>query len=148
MRKRESGLGWQLDPSFNVSQKDRTILALFKRYLGCGTLRQRKDGVTYYEVRDTSSLHNVVIPFFKRFQLLSASKKRNFSIFRRIIESMYRNEHSSYDGLKKILELREVLNEGKGRKRKYTISDLKHQRGILRDYTPNPLLSIERRGKI
>ena len=137
MRKREAGIGWQLDPSFNVSQLDRTVLALFKRYLGCGTLRQRKDGVIYYEVRNLSALHDKVIPFFHKFRFFSASKKRNFSIFTQIIECMHRNEHHSQDGFMKILELREHINEGRGRKRKYSILDLSNQEEIPRDYTPN-----------
>ena len=137
MRKQESGNGWYLDPSFNVSQRDETILALFKRYLGCGTLRNRKDGVVYYEVRNKTSLYERVLPFFNRFQLLSATKKKNFSIFKDIVERMHGNEHHSYEGLKKILELREILNEGRGRKRKYSIEDLLNPKEILRDYTPN-----------
>jgi uncharacterized protein YecE (DUF72 family) len=137
MRKRIGGIGWQLDPSFNVSQRDRTILALFKRHLGCGTLRQRQDGVVYFEVRNLTSLYDRVLPFFDRFQFLSASKKRNFSIFRDIIERMHRNEHHSREGFKKILELREIINEGRGRKRKYSILDLPNPEEILRDYTPN-----------
>lgn len=137
MRKNNGGSGWYLDPSFNISQKDETILALFKRYLGCGTLRNRKDGVIYYEVRNKTSLYERVIPFFQRFRLLSVSKKKNYSIFKKIIECMYRNEHHSSSGLRKILGLRELLNEGKGRKRKYSINDLNNSEKILRDYTPN-----------
>jgi hypothetical protein len=124
MRRQKSGNGWYPDPSFNVSQKDRTILALFKRYLGCGTLRERSDGVTYYEVRNKIALHEKVIPFFARFPLLSATQKKNFSIFKEIIECMHRNDHHSYEGLKNVLALRALLNEGRGRKRKYSINDL------------------------
>ena len=45
-------LPWKVSLSFNISQKDRSILELFKNYLQCGTLRNRKDGVVYYEVTD------------------------------------------------------------------------------------------------
>ena len=135
MRRREGGSGWQLDPSFNVSQRDVTVLHLFKRYLHCGTIRYRRDGVAYYEVRSLAALHEIVIPFFTRFRLLSASKKKNFSLFKQAIERMWNNEHSSQEGLRSILEIREKLNEGRGRKRKYTIKDLSINKGILRDYT-------------
>lgn len=30
---------WKVSLCFNISQKDKVILSLFKRYLGCGTLR-------------------------------------------------------------------------------------------------------------
>ena len=114
---------WKLTASFNISQKDRVILALIKKELGCGTLRERKDGVVYYEVTNITSLKERIIPFFKRFGFLSARKKTNFSIFSSIVEKMANGEHLTENGFQKILELREILNEGKGRKRKYNLSD-------------------------
>lgn len=114
---------WKLTASFNISQKDRVILALIKNELGCGTLRERKDGVVYYEVTNITSLKERIIPFFKRFGFLSSRKKTNFSIFSSIVEKMANGEHLTEQGFQKILELRETLNEGKGRKRKYNLSD-------------------------
>ena len=115
---------WKLTASFNISQKDRVILAQIKHALGCGTLRERQDGVVYYEVTNVRSLQDKIIPFFKRFQFLSANKKRNFSIFTKIVEAMAQGEHLRKDGFKRIVQLRETLNEGRGRKRKYQLSDV------------------------
>ena len=112
---------WKLTASFNISQKDRVILAFIKKQLRCGTLRERKDGVVYFEVTNVTSLYENVIPFFKRFGCLSARKKKNFSIFIQIIEKMYEKEHLSKKGFEEILDLREQLNTGIGRKRKYTL---------------------------
>ena len=115
---------WKLTASFNISQRDRVILALIKKILGCGTIRERRDGVVYYEVTNLNSLYDKIIPFFRRFQFLSANKKRNFSIFRQIVELMHQGEHLNHGGFKKILELREELNKGRGRKRKYNLGDV------------------------
>ena len=115
---------WKIEASFNVSQKERVILALLKRWLGCGTLRERRDGVIYYEVRNIKALKEKVIPFFERFRFLSAKKKRNFSIFKRIVKKMNEGKHLTPEGLKEIMELRESLNQGRGRKRKYSITDV------------------------
>ena len=115
---------WKLHPSFNISQKDRVILALFKKELGCGTLRERKDGVVYYEVVNIEMLQKRIIPFFKKFRFLSASKKKNFSIFTEIVDLIYKKQHLKKDGFRRILELREKLNIGAGRKRKYSIKDV------------------------
>src|SRR3989344_449431 len=79
---------WKLSASFNISQKDRVILSWIKNILGCGTLRERKDGVVYYEVTNITSLKEKIIPFFRRFGFLSARKKTNFSIFSAIVEKM------------------------------------------------------------
>jgi len=114
---------WHIEPSFNVSQKDISILVLYKRYLGVGTIRQRKDGVYYYEVRNCNALYERVIPFFKKYSFYSATKKKNFSIFQMIVRLMYQKLHLTKDGLEKILKLREELNIGHGRNRKYSLDD-------------------------
>jgi len=115
---------WKLTASFNISQKDRVILAWIKNILGCGTLRERKDGVVYYEVTNITSLQEKIIPFFTKFNFISANKKKNFSIFKKIVEIMSKKEHLNPEGLKMALELREILNEGHGRKRKYSLSNV------------------------
>lgn len=113
--------GWKFSASFNISQKDRVILALIKKILGCGTLRERKDGVIYYEVTNINSLHDKIIPFFSKFNFLSQRKKKNFSIFKQIVELMSEKAHLEEGGFKKVLKLRSKLNEDAGRKRKYTL---------------------------
>lgn len=124
LRKRsDHTLGWQVVPTFNVSQKDKTVLMLFKRYLGCGKLRQRKDGVWQYIVQNPVALDENVIPFFRKFPFLSKTKIRNFSIFRKIIFLIMRNAHLTPKGLQEIVNLRETLNIGHGRKRKYELDD-------------------------
>ena len=122
-RDSEYRVRWHIEPSFNVSQRDITVLALFKKHLKAGTLRQRKDGVNYYEVRNYRALHEKIIPFFEKYNFFSRVKKKNFSIFRRIIALMYQGIHTSPQGLKRILILREQLNKGRGRKRKYSLDD-------------------------
>ena len=115
---------WKLTASFSVSQKDRVVLALIKKVLGCGSIREREDGVAYFEVTNIRSLDEKVIPFFKKFGFLSANKKRNFSIFVRIVMYMKNKEHLTKTGMRKVLELRENLNKGAGRKRKYVLQDV------------------------
>jgi len=124
MRKRQDHtLGWQIVLTFNVSQRDKTMLALMKRHLGCGRLQDRSDGVGYYVVSNPTSIEERIIPFFEKFGFLSATKKTNFSIFRQIALMMAKGEHLTQEGMKTIIELRERLNVGRGRKRKYSLND-------------------------
>lgn len=116
---------WKITASFNISQKDRTILAFIKKQLRCGTLRERKDGVVYFEVTNITSLYENVIPFFTQFGFLSARKKKNFAIFKKIVELMQNKEHLTKEGFNEVLVLREKLNFGIGRTRKYTIKNIK-----------------------
>lgn len=118
--------GWQPVLIFNVAQRDKTVLALFKRHLGCGRLQERKDGVWYFVVSNYPSIEERVIPFFKRFQFLSSSKKHNFSVFRQASKIMSERRHLTKDGMNELVQLREAINPGRGRKRKYSIHDYKN----------------------
>lgn len=119
-------LKWKVAPSFNVSQRDVSNLLLLKEVLGTGTLRNRKDGVVYYEVRNYRMLAERVIPFFEKFGFRSRSKVKNFSIFKKIVKKMVNDKaHLTQEGLQEIVALREALNEGRGRKRKYNQKDVK-----------------------
>ena len=126
LRKRnDHTMKWQVILTFNISQKERTILALFKKHLGCGRLQTRPDGISYYLVSNPLSITEKVIPFFKRFPFLSQTKKKNFSIFQKITNLVQEKQHLNSDGLEKIIQLREQLNPGRGRTRKYSYLDYK-----------------------
>ena len=135
-KKQDYRVEWQVVLTFNVSQRDITNLFLLKRYLGCGRLQHRKDGVHYFVAGNYKSVIERVIPFFERFYFLSASKKKNFSLFKQIAQLVNNGQHLNPEGFKEIVRLREKLNEGRGRKRKYNQKDvtINYQR-FPRDYT-------------
>ena len=114
-------LPWKISLSFNISQKDRSILELFKNYLQCGTLRNRKDGVVYYEVTNLNDLVEKIIPFFERYDFLSAKKIRDFKKFKQIAKIISSQEHLKEGGIRKILEIRSDMNNGGNRKYKDSI---------------------------
>lgn len=121
-------LRWRLEPRFNVSQRDPTVLQEMQSWLGCGTLRKRRDGVMYYDVTRVTVLKEKIIPFFERFTLISATKRKNFELFKKIIFLMSEGAHKNPEGFESILVIREKLNEGKGRKRKYNLRDVLRKR--------------------
>lgn len=124
LRQREDHLmKWQVVLTFNVSQKESYILSQFKKYLGCGRIQQRKDGLYMYVCSNPISIQERVIPFFQKFNFHSQSKKKNFSIFCQIAERVFSKKHLTSEGLGEIIKLREGLNEGRGRKRKYSLID-------------------------
>ncbi len=148
MRK-DHKLQWQVVLTFNVAQRDVTNLLLLQKYLQCGRLQKRNDGVHYFVVTNYIELLKNVISFFEKFPLQSELKKKNFELFKQITDIVNTGRHLTPEGFMEVVELREHLNEGKGRKRKYEKSDvLKDYQRILRDYTPNPTLLIENHGMI
>ena len=111
-------LPWKVSLCFNISQRDPVILAQFKRHLACGTMRQRRDGVWYYEVNHLLPILENVIPFFDRFHFLSAKKKRDFAKFKELAELMRQGQHLTRKGIEEVLCIRQSMNDG--RKRKYS----------------------------
>lgn len=113
---------WKVSLCFNVSHKDRVILALFKRHLQCGTLRSRPDGVWHYEVNNLEAILTHVIPFFERFGFLSAQKKRDFSKFKKIAKLVQEGRHLTEDGIREILRIRKQMTDGG--KRRYSDAEI------------------------
>ena len=113
---------WKVSLCFNISQRDKVILALFKRHLKCGTLRQRRDGIWYYEVNTFNAITENVIPFFRKFGFLSAKKKRDFSKFIQIADIISVGDHLTQSGIEKVLRIRRDMNDGG--KRKYSEEDI------------------------
>ncbi len=131
---------WKVSMCFNISQRDRVILAVYKKHLKCGTIRGRKDGVFYYEVNNFTAILENVIPFFKRFNFLSAKKKRDFSKFQQIARIMKDDRHLSPEGIEEILEIRDEMNDGG--KRRY--SDKEIRKRLKNPQRPYAELSQER----
>jgi hypothetical protein len=123
-KRKDYEMPWKISLCFNVSQKDKVILALFKRHLRCGTLRSRSDGIWYYEVNNFTAIIDHVIPFFNRFRFLSAKKKHDFSRFKTLAGMIGRGEHLTEPGIRRILELRKDMNGGGAGRRKYSDEEI------------------------
>ena len=124
-KKSDYKVGWQVVLSFNVSQKDPSVLKILQNELKCGIIKVRKrDGLHSFDATKPEDIIQKIIPFFQQYPLLSESKQKNFQIFCEISNLVKEGQHRNLLGLKEILLLRENLNEGKGRTRKYQIGDI------------------------
>lgn len=111
----------KISASFNISQKEVEILEWIRDVFGCGSIRDRGDGIFYYEVQDIQSLKEIIIPFFHKYHLRTR-KHATFKIFSEIVNLMNQNIHLERDGIIKIYDLREKIIVG--RKRKYSREDI------------------------
>jgi len=127
-RERDRGLPWRVSLSFNVSQIGWELPELLRSVFGVGTVRDRGDGVHYFEVTRPRELFERVFPFFERFQLRSP-KEGDLAIFREITELVLSGRHLSTEGIGDILILRSPMN--RGGKRRY---DEKYILDVLRDW--------------
>lgn len=121
-RERDYRNGWKIAASFNVSQKDVQIPKLFQQVLGCGTIRFRKDGVCYFEVRTITDLNSNVRVFFTRFPLRSLRQKQRLDLLMQAVSLLAEGKHKNHEGLEKILKIRERMTCS--RKRKYELADV------------------------
>lgn len=119
-KKSDYKIRWQPVLSFNVSQRDITVLNLMKQYFQCGIIKRRKDGLYSYDVTNPLALQSIIIPFFIKYPIISKDKNFNFLIFVKAVELMVNKRHLTPSGLLELIDLRERINLGKGRKRKYT----------------------------
>ena len=131
-RKADYGIGWQPVLSFNVSQRDERVLFLLRDFFGGGIVKRRKDGLHSYDVTNPQVLSQAVVPFFARHGFCSLEKQRNFSFFAEAVEIMVRKQHLTLSGFHQLLQLRESINQGKGRKRKYVIKSVLESSETLR----------------
>ena len=127
-RERDRGLPWRVSLSFNVSQIGRELPELLRTVFGVGTVRDRGDGVHYFEVTRPRELFERVFPFFEQFPLRSP-KEGDLAIFRKITELVLSGRHLSTEGIGDILNLRSPMN--RGGKRRY---DEKYILDVLRDW--------------
>ncbi len=128
---------WKISLCFNISQRDRVILERFQAHLRCGTLRQRSDGVWYYEVNHFVDVVHNVIPFFERFGFLSAKKQRDFAKFKQLSELIQAGRHFTREGVVEVLEIRREMNDG-GKRRYVEDEILRRLENPQRPYARRP----------
>ena len=121
-RRKDYKQPWKVSLCMNISQKDKTLLAFIKRHLQCGTIRYKSGDVWMYEVNNLNAICENIIPFFEIFGFLSAKKKRDFAIFKKMSRLVLKGAHLHKAGIKELLQLRRNMNDGD--KRKYSEAEI------------------------
>ena len=118
-QKAKALLGWELRPSFSVSQNEdrRQVLDIMREYFGCGYIRRDfSDKTVKFEVRDHHDLIEKIIPHFERFPLLSF-KQKDFELFKQVCRLVHEQKHLVHEGFIEILHLAYRMNGSGKRKR-------------------------------
>ncbi|TSC69176.1 MAG: homing endonuclease [Parcubacteria group bacterium Gr01-1014_66] len=112
-------VGWELRPSFSVSQNEdrRQVLDLIRDYFGCGYIRRDfSDETVKFEIRDHGQLMTKVIPHFQNYPFFSA-KQKDFKLFAHICLMIDKKKHLTPSGFAEIVELAYRMNGSGKRKR-------------------------------
>lgn len=112
-------LGWELRPSFSVSQNEdrRQVLDIIRNYFGCGYIRRDyADKTVKFEIRDHNDLIGKVIPHFEQFPLLS-HKQKDFELFKQVCMMVHKGNHLHKKGFADIVRCAYRMNGSGKRKR-------------------------------
>ena len=78
-RKADYKVNWQVVMSFNVSQKDPTILYVLKKQLQCGIVKVRKrDSLHSFDATNPKDVIKRVIPYFQKISSAFRIQKEEF----------------------------------------------------------------------
>ena len=119
-RNKSTRYGWQVFPEFVITQGEKSLnsLKMIQNFFGCGRIfinrryDNHKENLYRYCVRSIKDLNGKIIPFFKENRL-KTEKKKDFEMFVEIMELMFKQEHFSLKGLKKIANLIQRMNRRK-----------------------------------
>jgi hypothetical protein len=132
---RRHRFGWEVRPSFSVSQNaDRAeLLYIIQREWGCGFIRpDRSDKTIKFEIRNVRDLVEKVVPHFRAHPLIS-SKQTDFERFARICQLVSENRHLDREGFEEIVRVAIEMN--RSGKRKYSgdeiLNSLRSGEGIV-----------------
>ena len=119
--------GYQLLPEFHISQsQDRMkVLKLIHNLWQCGYIKANfrgHDNNMVLVVRNRDDLMNKVIPFFRKYPLLS-EKNKDFEKFAYIVSEMHKGNHLKKNNFIKLVRLAFSMNS-KGRYRKMKLTTI------------------------
>jgi hypothetical protein len=112
-------VGWRVQMHFHLKLQatDQEVLKNIQRTLKCGNVyfqkEQRKNHTQCYRysVSAWRDIESILIPFFKKHPLQTASKRANFDIFCQIADLVSQGEHLTLDGIEKIRTLKQSMNK-------------------------------------
>jgi|SRR3989338_4720887 len=104
-------VGYQVLPEFRVVQHKRDIRLLYglKAFFGCGVVRVNHEERYELRVRDIKHLKDIIIPFFRKYQL-NTQKKFDFYKFQKVIGLMAEGCHLKEAGVLEITKIAEQMN--------------------------------------
>lgn len=114
--------GYQIAHEFAVVQGERSLAVLkdLRKFFKVGDIYinrrhdNHKENLYRYTVRRRQDLIDVIIPFFKKYELKTA-KKNDFKLFVECMENIRSNKHLTRKGAIEIAQICQKMNHQKSR---------------------------------
>ena len=105
--------GYQVQLRFQITQqsRDKALMEMFVKYLGCGFISTRGDIVDYHVVKFTDIIEKI-IPFFAKAQIVGV-KNLNYEDFTKVAYLIKNKDHLTMEGLEKIKEIKSNMNDSR-----------------------------------
>ena len=111
--------GWRVQMHFHLKlqEADKELLEKIHNTLNCGNVyfqkEQRKNHTQCYRysVSAWRDIESILIPFFKKHKLQTASKSKSFASFCQIADLVKQGEHLTVEGIEKIRILKQNMNK-------------------------------------
>lgn len=108
----------KVEPRFFLKLKavDKPLLDALKDYFRCGNVYIQKDHRAghslcwRYEVANRAHIRDTIIPFFQKHKLNAPSKRKDFTLFCRIMQLIDQGAHFSDAGMEKIRILKAQMH--------------------------------------
>ena len=111
-----SGVRVQLHFHIKLQATDKGLLEKVRNTFQCGNVyfqkEQRRNHTQCYRytVSAQRDIFATIIPFFRKHQLQTASKKKSFEVFCKIADLVEARKHLTPEGVKKISLLKQQMN--------------------------------------
>ena len=115
-----SGYQIQLHFHLKLQAKDRALLLKIRNTLNCGAVyfqpekRKNHSQCFRYTVSSFRDISEIIIPFFKKHPLETASKSKSFNAFCDIASIVTRNRHLTRKGVQRIQKIKAQMNKRVG----------------------------------
>lgn len=107
--------GWNVQArvQLKMHEIDRALIEKIQEFFGgIGYIsKPNKNLAVEFRVSTLHEIANVIIPHFDKYSLLT-KKQADYILFKEIVLLMLNKEHSTFEGIKKIVTIRASLNTG------------------------------------
>ena len=102
--------------------RDKSLLTHIKNYFEVGTITERTDGYIQYWIGSIKDLE-IIVKHFDTYPLIT-QKWSDYTLFKQVFVLMKCKEHLTREGLKKIVLIKSVLNNGLSNELKIAFPDI------------------------
>ena len=81
---------WKLQFVITAPKENYKLMEKVKKYIGCGEIHITENQIRF-SVQKIDDINNIIVPFFRKNKLLE-NKKKDFELWKKAVEIIYKNK--------------------------------------------------------